>query len=205
MLAGTGGELIFVVKAYRGMTHEISRASLDETLDLFKKGISPFVEDASLGGILLQFPQSFHYTPRNRVYLKALIDGLSACPLFVEFRQKDWLKDTVYDTLRSLGVGFVCVDEPALPALIPRLALHTADTGYVRFHGRNEKNWYGTNATSRYDYCYTEEELRAWVVKLRDMAKATSKVFAFFNNHAKAQAVTNARMLINLLKEPHPS
>jgi uncharacterized protein YecE (DUF72 family) len=128
-----------------------------------------------------------------------LIEALSPAPVSIEFRQKEWLKDSVFETLRELGGGFVCVDEPPLPSLIPPVVINTSDQGYIRFHGRNKKDWYGTDSRRRYDYLYSEDELKEWVPKIRDLADKTKKLFVFFNNHAKAQAVTNARMLINLL------
>jgi len=199
MITKSGGKLSFVVKASRQMTHEISEASLKEVLPLFMDGISPFIKAGRLGGLLLQFPQSFHYIPKNRIYLKSLIERLSPCPVFVEFRQKDWLKESVYKTLQALGAGFVCVDEPPLPSLIPPVVMNTSDSGYIRFHGRNSENWYGTDSRSRYDYLYSEDELNEWIPKIKELAERTKKIFVFFNNHAKSQAITNAKMLINLL------
>lgn len=38
-----------------------------------------------------------------------------------------------------------------------------------------------------------------WVPKIKELAERTKKIFVFFNNHAKAQAITNAKMLINLV------
>ena len=199
MITKSGGKLEFVIKAYRQMTHEISENSLTEILPKFMEGISPFVDAGRLGVILLQFPQSFHYVPENRLYLKSLIETLSPSPVPIEFRQREWLKESVYETLRELGAGFVCVDEPPLPSLIPPVVINTSNSGYIRFHGRNSKKWYGTDSRTRYDYLYSEDELKAWVPKIRELAKRTEKLFVFFNNHAKAQAITNAKMLINLL------
>ena len=91
------------------------------------------------------------------------------------------------------------MDEPPLPSLIPPLVINTSKSGYIRFHGRNKKKWYGTDARTRYDYLYSEDELKEWVPKIRELAERTEKLFIFFNNHARAQAITNAKMLINLL------
>ena len=201
MIKRSSGRLEFVIKASRQLTHEISEDSIKGFLPLFIKGISPFMEEGLLGSVLLQFPQSFHYTSPNRFYLKSLIEALSPAPVSIEFRQKEWLKDTVFETLTELGAGFVCVDEPPLPSLIPPVVINTSDHGYIRFHGRNEANWYGTDSTRRYDYLYSGDELKEWVPKIRELSGRTKKLFVFFNNHAKAQAVTNARMLINLLKD----
>jgi uncharacterized protein YecE (DUF72 family) len=199
MITKSGGKLEFVVKAYRQMTHEISENSLTEILPQFMEGISPFVDAGRLGVILLQFPQSFHYVPENRLYLKSLIEALSPSPVSIEFRQREWLKESVYETLRELGAGFVCVDEPALPSLIPPVAINTSNSGYIRFHGRNSKKWYGTDSRTRYDYLYSEDELEEWVPKIRELAERTEKLFVFFNNHARGKAITNAKMLINML------
>ena len=200
MIEASEGKLKFVIKANRLMTHEISDNSIKEILPLFVKGISPFIEKELLGAVLLQFPQSFHYTRENRYYLKSLIEALIPLPVSIEFRRIEWLRNSVYETLNKLGVGFVCVDEPSLPALIPPLSINTSTLGYLRFHGRNKKNWYGTDSKARYDYLYSESELKEWVPNIMDLAHRTEKVFVFFNNHAKAQAVTNAKMLINLLE-----
>jgi len=199
MITKSGGKLEFVVKANRQMTHEISENSLTEILPKFMEGISPFVDAGRLSVILLQFPQSFHYVPENRLYLKSLIETLSPSPVSIEFRQSEWLKESVYETLRELGAGFVCVDEPPLPSLIPPVVINTSNSGYIRFHGRNTKKWYGTDSRTRYDYLYSEDELEEWIPKIRELAERTEKLFVFFNNHARAQAITNAKMLINLL------
>lgn len=200
MIEKAENRLIFIVKAYRGFTHEISDNSIDTILPRFLDGIAPLIEKNLLGAVLLQFPQGFHYTDQNRVYLKNLLEAANQYPLCIEFRNKDWLRDSVYSGLRELDVGFVCVDEPDLPALIPPMSLSTSKLGYIRFHGRNKKNWYGTDSTSRYDYLYSEDELREWLPRIRKISAQTGKLFIFFNNHAKSQAVTNSRMLINLLK-----
>ncbi|MBN1832564.1 MAG: DUF72 domain-containing protein [Deltaproteobacteria bacterium] len=193
-------KLGFSIKAFRGMTHDISQDSMGSITDLFLDGINPFMEEGLLGAILLQFPQSFHYTPSNRRYLKSLINRLAAYPLVVEFRQKEWIRESVFKTLKDLKTGFVCVDEPSLPSLIPPIFKYTSNLGYIRFHGRNKRNWYGTDSTRRYDYLYSEEELYEWVPRIKEIAGHVDKLYVFFNNHAKAQAPNNAQMLIKLLE-----
>ena len=68
MLESSEGNLDFVVKAYRGLTHEISENSIKEFLPRFMEGISPFTDGGKLGAILLQFPQSFHYGRQQVLY-----------------------------------------------------------------------------------------------------------------------------------------
>ncbi len=200
MIKKSKGKLEFSIKAFRGMTHDISQDSLGSITDLFLDGIHPFMEEGLLGAILLQFPQSFHYTPSNRQYLKSLINRLSAYPLVVELRQKEWIRESVFKTLEEMKTGFVCVDEPSLPSLLPPIIQYTSNPGYIRFHGRNKKTWYGTDSTRRYDYLYSEEELNEWIPRIKEIAGHVDKLYVFFNNHAKAQAPNNAKMLINLLQ-----
>jgi uncharacterized protein YecE (DUF72 family) len=199
MIENTEGRLVFTIKAFRQLTHEIAENSITEVLPIFLKGISPFIDRKVLAAILMQFPQSFHYTNDNRRYLKKIIKAVSPLPVAIEFRQREWLRDSVYRTLEEMGAAFVCVDEPSLPSLMSPAIIRTSDMAYIRFHGRNKTNWYGTDSRTRYDYLYSEEELRDWAPKILGLEERTKKLFVFFNNHARAQAPTNARMLINLL------
>jgi uncharacterized protein YecE (DUF72 family) len=119
----------------------------------------------------------------------------------VEFRHASWMGDETFDLLRELGLALCCVDAPRLPALPAPAAVTTARFAYVRFHGRNARNWWKVtgDAGPRYDYLYTETELSEWVPRLRALAAATDRCYAFFNNHVRGQAVTNAGMLAALL------
>ncbi|MFW6114868.1 MAG: DUF72 domain-containing protein [Thermodesulfobacteriota bacterium] len=191
----------FVVKAFQGITHECSKESLSEIVPKFKASIDPFWQQGRLGAVLLQFPQSFHYRTESRIYLKSLIERFDPLPLCVEFRQQEWMKDSVFSTLKELRVGFVCVDEPALRGLLPPLAKTTSSIGYIRFHGRNKSKWYTGDTKARYDYLYSEDELKEWIPRISAIAKNTERLFIFFNNHKKGQAVANAKMLRNLLNE----
>jgi uncharacterized protein YecE (DUF72 family) len=107
----------------------------------------------------------------------------------------------VYAALQKRNAGFVCVDEPQLKSLLPPIAVSTSGIGYIRFHGRNRSKWYTGNTKDRYDYLYTKDELTEWLPKIRELSGRTEKLFIFFNNHAKAQAITNARMMMDLLEE----
>ena len=201
MLEKSGSRIEFVIKAFKGLTHEITDQSIPEILPQFKESIAPFLQSKTLGAVLVQLPQSFHYSPSSRIYLQSLIKGFSPIPVCVEFRQREWLKDSVYTTLKELNAGFVSVDEPPLKGLLPPVAVATSDIGYIRFHGRNRSKWYTGDSKERYDYLYNEDELTGWLPKIEALAEQTEKVFVFFNNHKNAQAVINARMMINLLNK----
>ncbi|HEV8200346.1 MAG TPA: DUF72 domain-containing protein, partial [Candidatus Polarisedimenticolia bacterium] len=59
----------------------------------------------------------------------------------------------------------------------------------------------GENATGRYDYLYTEEELRPWVDRARRMADGAEEVFIVANNHYRGKAPANALMVRSMLEE----
>jgi len=128
-------------------------------------------------------------------------EALAGLPLAVEFRHKSWLHDTVFAGLAERRVTLVAVDEPQLPDLLPPLSIVTnPDLFYVRFHGRNDKDWYGnTPGADRYKYDYSERELREWLPKIESLAAQTGQVLLFFNNCHSGQAAKNAKRLKKLL------
>jgi len=189
---------LFTIKAYKGLTHEISDNPHTEAVQ-FKQGVLPMLETSSLGAVLLQFPYRFHYTLENRRYLQKLCSEFEAVPLAIEFRNREWLKESVYDTLRKLDIALACLDEPDLPNLIRPSDVVTAHFSYVRFHGRNKENWWTGDNRMRYDYLYSDQELVDWIPRIRSLAGRVHTLFVFFNNHWKGQAVLNARRMGELL------
>ena len=97
-------------------------------------------------------------------------------------------------------LGYVNVDEPALKGLLPPQDITTTDIGYLRFHGRNEQDWWnGTNVT-RYDYEYAPDELKEWLTNISNVLKKTYKTYIFFNNHPTGKAIKNAQQMMEILK-----
>jgi len=93
------------------------------------------------------------------------------------------------------------VDELHLPNLLPPAAVITGKTGYVRFHGRNAARWWNHEfAWERYDYTYTDDELKEWVPGIKHMDSMAEKTFVFANNHWKGQAVNTIRQIKRLLE-----
>jgi uncharacterized protein YecE (DUF72 family) len=135
--------------------------------------------------------------------------------MLVEFRHRSWLEDeNRAETLRFLeehGMAYVTVDAPKTDAknLIPTVVAATAPVAYVRFHGRNASTWNarGGGAAARFDWMYSEDELREWVEPLRELGEASEEAYAFFNNNNQndgvAQAPAGAQLLRKLLEEEH--
>ena len=190
---------LFVIKAHQKITHE--RGDNQEIYRGFISILRLLQEAKALGCLLAQFPYSFHYNQQNRDYLLSAVDKLRDFPIAIEFRHKEWLNEEVFDWLRSYNSGLCCVDEPHLPNLLPPMAVITSKTGYVRFHGRNAARWWNHEfAWERYDYTYTDEELKEWVPRIKYMDSMAEKTFVFANNHWKGQAVNTIRQLKRLLE-----
>jgi uncharacterized protein YecE (DUF72 family) len=107
-----------------------------------------------------------------------------------------------------MGVSLTVVDEPQVgTGSIPTvLEVTNPDLVLVRFHGRNAQTWYARVQTTaeRFDYLYTEDELREWVPKVAHLARSAREVHLLFNNNARDYAVRNARQLMGLLREGVP-
>ena len=194
----TPQDFLFSVKAHQGLTHE----RVDPDYAGYTAALAPLIESGKLACVLAQFPHSFHPNPTNREYLLSLRDGLADLPVVIEFRDRNWISDETFDLLEELGLGFCSVDEPQLPGLMPPIARLTGSLAYVRFHGRNASRWWDhAQSWERYDYTYSEEELREWIGKLRDLDAKAQKTLVYTNNHARGQSLWALRTLRELLAE----
>jgi uncharacterized protein YecE (DUF72 family) len=199
MAARTPPGFQFMVKAYKGMTHDPTEWKDGAVCAPFLESLTPLESEGKLAGVLAQFPWAFRNSEENRRHLVELREKLAGPKLFVEFRRDEWLKRPVLDLFHRLDLGWCSVDEPPLPGLIPAEHHVTNGTGYVRLHGRNRETWWKGNAKDRYDYLYSKEELGDWVRKIRGLLAQTDRTFVFFNNCYAGQAADNARVMQELL------
>ncbi|MBN1576592.1 MAG: DUF72 domain-containing protein [Chitinispirillaceae bacterium] len=199
MVACTGKDFFFSIKGHKTLTHEGSADTVNREVATFLRGIAPIADAGKLGVVLLQFPFSFHYTDENRTYVHTLCGLFGKLPLAIELRNRHWQRTSVYEGLRERNIVLVNVDEPQLPGLPEPTNLVTADTGYVRFHGRNRENWWKGDNITRYDYCYSDTELREWVPRIQAMALQAAMIMVVFNNHSKGQAVQNVRRIREMM------
>ena len=194
----TGEGFLFAVKAHQSISHE--RDGVVEDFDNFINMLGPFNSAGKLACVLVQFPFSFRNNIENRKYISVVRDKFKDFPLVVEFRNTYWIKPEVFSWLRSQNIGFCCVDEPALPNLIPPVAEVTSNIAYVRFHGRNAAKWWEhEQAYERYDYTYSVDELKEWVPKIKMLDSKAEKTFVFANNHWKSQSIDTIRQMRLLL------
>ncbi len=188
----------FVVKLFQDMTH---KGSTDPALYRdFHAALEPLRRAGKFRGLLAQFPWSFRNTEDSRKHLAFLRSAFPDDPLHAEFRRSEWDRPDVYGFLRDQGIGYCCVDEPALPGLMPPRIAATTDIAYVRFHGRNAGTWWSGDSAQRYHYDYSAEELRPWLKKIRELAERARRTYVFFNNCHAGHAASNAMLMKGLLE-----
>jgi uncharacterized protein YecE (DUF72 family) len=195
---------LFTIKAHKSMTHEIDK-NWESQSESFIRGIKPLDERGMLGGILIQLPYSFHYTDENRIYLGKLVKKMDGSPVFLEFRNIEWQRERVYREMEEQNIGCVVTDLPSLsklPKTEPRI---TSSAGYFRLHGRNKENWWEGTNTTRYDYLYSDDELKSLVDLIWSMADDSRLLIITFNNHYKGKAVENGIRLREILLEENRS
>lgn len=192
--------LLFAAKLTRTMTHERDD-NWRQQLELYRQGIEPLRK--RLAAVLIQLPPDFDRSIAHRNYLAALLDGLMDLPVAVEFRHHSWAMDAVFAELSRRRVTLVTVDAPALPGLFPALDVVTnPGLFYGRFHGRNLEGWRSGNMQKKFNYDYSDAELRAWCAGyLPVMAAGAERGILLFNNHVRAQAPRNAAKLAAILAE----
>jgi uncharacterized protein YecE (DUF72 family) len=199
----------FTAKLPAAGTHPPSAALgvLHDDVRAFHLNLAPLVREKKLACALMQFPNSFRPSAETERHLRMLCEALDGLTLVAEFRHREWQTNDTLELLRSLGVGLVAVDEPELDTLVRPSTDVTGNIAYVRFHGRNARQWWKGDNVSRYDYDYTADELGPWADRLVDMASnpQVTEVLAFFNNHRRGQAARNAEMFVQMLAERFPS
>ena len=152
----TQGKINFSVKANQLLTHKIGQ-DWESHAQAFKVAVNPLLEKNVLGALLFQFPESFHYTNDNRYYLAKLIQAFDGFPVVIEFRHKEWVRESVFAGLEKMKASLCFCDMPRLKNLPNNLMSSSeGDSGlcatpfigelaYIRLHGRNADAWYVTD------------------------------------------------------------
>ncbi len=202
----------------RGRVDRPPRELRAEVFARFHRALEPLRSAGKLGGILLQFPPYIVAKDSSREYLSWAVDQLRGDRPLVEFRHRSWLEEErraeTLALLEELGASNVVVDAPRTDAknLVPTVVALTSPLAYVRMHGRNAATWNvrGGSASDRFDYLYSDDELREWARPLADLGRQADEVYVLFNNNrwsrrpdgtTVAQAPENARTLRGILDE----
>lgn len=178
----------------------------DEMWRRWNDVLLPLDSAGKLGVVLFQFPPWFGPSRANREYILETNARLGQYTMAVEIRNAAWMRDEDQErTLRFLkdnSIPYVCVDEPqGFKSSVPPITAVTASIALLRLHGHNAGTWEGRAATAaeRFDYLYSEDELREWVPPIRRLADEAREVHVLMNNCHRDYSVRNAREIGEML------
>lgn len=190
---------------YRNTPREI----LDELWRRFRLSLEPLALNGKLTAVHFQFAPWVINDRDGIAHVTECVDRMTGQQLTVEFRNQVWFDEAhrarTLEFQRELGVTHTIVDAPqvghnSVPAVWDitntRLAL-------VRLHGRNHSTWNikGKSASDRFNYDYTEAELKDLVPKLKELDRRVGMVQVVFNNNYEDQGQRNGRALLKLLHD----
>jgi uncharacterized protein YecE (DUF72 family) len=175
-------------------------------VDEFKAGLEPIAASGKLGGVLAQFPPSFHHHSDSLAYLAQLLDAFRGYPMAVELRHRSWSDagTDVTELLDRFQAAWVQIDEPKFRLSIRQdFAPNIGRFFYMRLHGRNAAQWWSPEAPEdRYNSLYSAEELRPVADGVATVRPDVRKAYLYLNNHFAAKSVVNATVLKHQLGQP---
>ena len=176
----TPAMFVWAVKANRFITHIKRIKDVREPLERFFSSADLLRE--KLGPILFQLPPSLSF---DETVLSDFCKTLFGNHRYVlEVRHPSWAEPRALEILKDHNIA-LCISDTA--GRYPYMEEDTADFIYIRLHG--SKTLYASE--------YTEEELRAYVEKIRGWSK--NDTYVYFDNDYKGYAVKNARELKEIL------
>ena len=210
MARSVNPEFLFTAKLNRAFTHSpiaviesTSAETIRTTPDderLAREGFESLAIEGSLGAVLAQFPISFKNTSPNRDHLESVIEKFKQFPLVIEVRHNSWTNEGTLRYFSDKGVAFCNIDQPTLGKAITPTEHVTAPLAYVRLHGRNYDQWFDSDSRNdRYNYLYTDPELRGWKTRIETIGEKAQKTFVIANNHFEGKAAVNALQLKSMI------
>lgn len=182
----TGSRFRFAVKLWRRITHEKRLADCFDELQFFL-GVANQL-GAKRAPLLVQLPPSLG---KDAALVDAFLTDLkrAARParwkIAVEFRNSDWLCDSVYELLDRHRAAVVLADMPRCPITEP----NQVRLVYIRRHGPG----------GQYRGCYTKRHLNRDAARIHEWRGQGREVYVYFNNDIEGHAIDNARMLGTLI------
>lgn len=169
--SSVGGDFKFTFKLFKEITHV-------KNLNFDSSHVGQFMEALShiglkKGCLLVQFPPSLKSENleqlNNLLTLIKSIDVTNTWRVAVEFRNKGWYNDDVYNVLDAHHASLVIHD---IPASSTPLINYSSDVIYVRFHG----------PTGNYRGTYPDAFLNEYAEYIKEWLAERKTVYVYFNN-----------------------
>jgi len=173
----------------------------DELWERFRAALQPLKAAGKLATVLFQFPQWFIPKRTDYAHILSCAEKLQGIQISVEFRNRIWFderrRERVLGFLREHQLVHVVVDEPqGFPSSVPPVWKVTSPRlAIVRFHGRNKEAWEKkglASAAERFNYLYSEAELRGLATNLKEVSENAEETHALFNNCYRDYGQRNA-------------
>jgi len=209
-VAPVNPDFLFTAKLHHSFTHSplyvmepTSAATIkpnDEDTKLTREGLDALASTGRFAALLMQFPVSFKNTSLNREYVETLLHQFAEYPCVLEVRHSSWDNPETLRSFTQNNVTFCNIDQPRIGRSLEATEYVTAPVAYVRLHGRNYDQWFEAEKPhDRYNYLYSEAELRGWKAKIERMAQKAEVTYVIANNHFEAKSGVNALQLSHLL------
>lgn len=185
----------------------------DELWKRYLGALEPLREAGKLGALHFQFAPWLGFHPESIDHLEECRSRLPAASYTVatEFRNRSWFDERhlerTLELERSHNFVHVTVDEPqGFGSSVPPVWEVThPELALVRLHGRNAETWNKKGlkvASERFNYDYSESELKALSEPLQELAARVRRTEVIFNNNYQDQGQRNGRLLQRLLDPP---
>lgn len=179
----------FAAKFPRKITHESDLTGVDDVLQAFLTIMSG-LED-KLGPLLLQFPYSFKPEMSDNLF-KFFRQLPADFDYVIEVRNKKWLDQRFYDSLRETGIGLALVDHPWMPKTV----VATSRILYLRFLGDRKR----IPDDFTHEHVDRSEDLLEWKKLIAALEEKTDDFYGYFNNHYSGHSPTTAARFLRMMR-----
>lgn len=181
------GKFRFTFKLWKEITHIKELDFKEFDIITFFKSINSVLRKK--GCLLIQFPPGLN--GNNLAQLDKLLKCINTIneeenwKIAVEFRNKSWYHENVYDVLNFYNAAVVIHD---IPKSATPLLNHITDFMYIRFHGPN----------GNYRDSYPEDFLNEYASYIKEWIEEGKTVYVYFNN-TMGDAFNNLKTLNKIL------
>jgi uncharacterized protein YecE (DUF72 family) len=184
------------------LTPRLEAALAEEVL----AAVAPLEQAGKFGAFLLQLTPAF--SPDHDLdELSGLLARLAPRTVAIELRHRGWVSEKrIEQTLgwyEDHGAAWVAVDAPPgdhVPIMPPVDAVTNPKLAYMRMHGRNTDGYlHGKSVAERFDWDYSDDELREIAGRAGALAEQAGEVHAMFNNNRGADAPSAAQRFRDLV------